>query len=249
MAKGKSQTVATDSFWSATFEICLLISKTMTYLKPSMLSLVILVCGFAVGCENPALTRSGSSTASTGVKKAPPIPTVQPGEEIVVIETESFGKVKIQLFPDVAPKHVENFKKLIHQGFYDGLAFHRVIPDNIIQGGDPTTRGNDRSKWGLGEPGQPTVPAEFNDRPFVKGTLGAARSQDPNSASSQFFLCYSAAPQWDGEYTNFGQVIEGISNVQVMSNAPRDPATVGQSDTVQEKIVIKRMYLEKYQPK
>jgi cyclophilin family peptidyl-prolyl cis-trans isomerase len=217
----------------------------MTYLKHSVFLFVIFVSLFTFGCE--ADNSSSSSSSAPSVKKAPPLPALQPGEEIVVIETESFGKVKIQLFPDVAPRHVANFKKLINEGFYNGLAFHRVIPDKIIQGGDPTTRGSERGKWGMGEPGQATVPAEFNDRPFVKGTLGAARSSDPNSASSQFFLCYSEAPQWNGEYTNFGQVIEGLSNVQVMSNAPRDPATIGQGDTVADKIVIKRMYLEKYQ--
>lgn len=224
----------------------------MTFLKHSIFSLLVLVCLVAAGCESTTAPPSNSSSSLSRagkpeVKTAPPIPKLQSGEEVVVIETESFGKVKIQLFPDVAPKHVENFKKLINEGFYNGLAFHRVIPDNIIQGGDPTTRSNDRRRWGTGEPGQTTVPAELSDRPFVKGTLGAARSQDYNSASSQFFLCYSAAPMWDGEYTNFGQVIEGISNVQIMSNAPRDPETVGRGDTVQDKIVIKRMYLEKYQ--
>lgn len=165
-------------------------------------------------------------------------------DEAAVIETD-YGRVKIGLYPDVAPKHVENFKKLVREGFYNGLAFHRVIPDDIIQGGDPTTRGDDRSRWGMGLPDQPKVPAEFSNRPFVRGTVGAARASDPNSASSQFFICVRPQPQWNGQYTVFGQVLEGINTVQVISNAPRDPATVNTGDIVQEKVVIRRVYLEK----
>src|SRR5215210_3798894 len=100
----------------------------MTFLKPSILSLVILVCLVVAGCESTTAPPSTSTAGKPEAKKAPPIPKVQPGEEIVVIETESFGTVKIQLFPDVAPKHVENFKKLINAGFYNGLAFHRAVP-------------------------------------------------------------------------------------------------------------------------
>lgn len=219
----------------------------MTYLKHSKLYFVILVCFLAFGCDNSSVSDSSTKSTSTAragkpeVKAAPPVPKVQPGEEIAVIETD-FGKVKIQLYPDVAPKHVENFKKLINEGFYNGLAFHRAVPDLIIQGGDPTTKGNDRSLWGMGDDKLPRVNAEFSDRPFVKGTLGAARAQDPNSASTQFFLCVAPYPDWNGQYTNFGQVIEGLSNVQVMSNAPTDA-----EQKLKDKIVIKRMYLEKYQ--
>lgn len=219
----------------------------MTFLKHSKLFLVILVCFLAFGCDSSSVSDSASSSSRPSraePKKAPPIPALQPGEEIVVIETEGFGKVKIQLFPDVAPKHVENFKKLINEGFYNGLAFHRAVPDLIIQGGDPTTKGNDRSLWGMGDDKLPRVNAEFSDRPFVKGTLGAARAQDPNSASTQFFLCVSPYPDWNGQYTNFGQIIEGLSNVQVMSNAPTDA-----EQKLKDKIVMTKVYLEKYQGK
>ena len=215
----------------------------MTLLKHSKLYFVLFICLVAFGCDS---NNSVVSTAPPAVKKAGAIPAVQAGDEIAVIEMEekTYGTVKIQLFSDVAPKHVENFKKLINEGFYNGLAFHRVIPDLIIQGGDPTTKGDDRSKWGMGLPDQPKVKAEFNDRPFIRGTLGAARGQDPNSASSQFFICVRPNPQWDGEYTNFGQVIEGLNNAQIMSNAPSDAKQV-----VTDKIIIKRMYLEKYKGK
>jgi cyclophilin family peptidyl-prolyl cis-trans isomerase len=211
----------------------------MTYLKHSVFLFVIFVSLFTFGCE--ADNSSSSSSSAPSVKKAPPLPALQPGEEIVVIETESFGKVKIQLFPDVAPRHVENFKKRINEGFYNGLAFHRAVPNLIVQGGDPNTRDKDRSTWGMGDESLPKVNAEFSDRPFVKGTLGAARASDPNSASTQFFLCVGPFPQWDGQYTNFGQIIEGLSNVQVMTMAPTEA-----DEKLKDKIVMRRVYLEKY---
>jgi cyclophilin family peptidyl-prolyl cis-trans isomerase len=223
--------------------------KSMTYQKQTLLLFVLLIALLAVGCNDSSSSTVITSTPSSApsragrptVAKAPPIPKVQPGEEIVVIETESFGKVKIQLFSDVAPKHVENFKKLINEGFYNGLAFHRAVPNLIVQGGDPTTKGDDRALWGMGDEKLTKVNAEFNDRPFVKGTLGAARAPDPNSASSQFFICVSDYDDWTGQYTNFGQVIEGLSNVQVM--------TMDKTDAEQKllnKIVMKKVYLEKY---
>lgn len=210
---------------------------------------VLLLTLLAAGCSESPSTTVVTSTPSSAparagkptITKAPPIPKVQPGEEVVVIETDSFGKVKIQLFADVAPKHVENFKKLINEGFYNGLAFHRAVPNLIVQGGDPTTKGENRELWGMGDDKLAKVNAEFNDRPFVKGTLGAARAPDPNSASSQFFICVSAYDDWTGQYTNFGQVIEGLSNVQVMTMDKTDDKQL-----LLNKIVMKKVYLEKY---
>lgn len=202
----------------------------MTFLKHSIFSLLLFMCLIVAGCE--------STTAPP--KSAPPIPKLQAGDEIVVIETE-YGKVKLQLFPDVAPNHVTAFKKRVSEGFYNGLAFHRAVPNLIVQGGDPNTKDKDRSTWGMGDESLPKINAEFNDRPFVKGTLGAARATDPNSASTQFFICVEPFPQWDGQYTNFGQVIEGISNVQVMTMAPTEP-----DEKLKDKIVMKKVYLEKY---
>ena len=215
-------------------------------MKHSKLVLVFFIGIFLAACgeSTTAPPKEGSaSSSSPTVKKAAAIPPVQEGEEIAVIETD-FGKIKLQLFSDVAPKHVENFKKLINEGFYNGLAFHRAIPDLIIQGGDPNTKNGDRGTWGMGDPAQPKVKAEFNDRPFVKGTLAAARANDPDSASSQFFLCAGPNPQWDGKYTNFGQIIEGQSNVQVMTRTPTEP-----DEKVKEKLMINKMYLEKYKKK
>jgi peptidylprolyl isomerase len=113
------------------------------------------------------------------------------------------GRVVIELLPEVAPKHVERFTTLIKQGFYNGLKFHRVIDGFMAQGGDPTGTGTGGSKL-------PNLKAEFSPAPFKRGTLGAARTQDPNTANSQFFICLADAPQLNGKYTAFGQVIEGM---------------------------------------
>lgn len=221
----------------------------MTFLKNVSLSLVILGGLVLAGCNSShsAVTNAPSPTPSIYarvskpvVKPAPPIPKLQSGEEVAVIETDQ-GKIKIQLFSDVAPKHVENFKKLINEGFYNGLAFHRSAPNLMVQGGDPNSKSDDRSKWGLGDEKLTKVNAEFSDRPFVKGTLGAARGFDPNSASTQFFLCASAYPSWTGQYTNFGQVIAGMNIVQAMTMAPTD-----NQERLKSKIVMKKVYLEKY---
>lgn len=108
----------------------------------------------------------------------------------VAILTTSAGEMVLEFWPDVAPGHVENFKKLARQGFYDGTCFHRVIRDFMIQGGDPNTKDDSKQRlWGTGGPGH-QIKAEFNDKPHVRGVLSMARSNDPNSAGSQFFICH-----------------------------------------------------------
>lgn len=157
---------------------------------------------------------------------------------IAVIDTD-YGQIKIKLDAETAPKHVENFKKLAREGFYDGLAFHRAVPNLLIQGGDPNTRGDDRSTWGLGAPGQPTVPAEFSQKPFKRGALGMARKgNDVNSGTSQFFICLKDFPQWNGQYTVFGEVTEGIDVVDKIANLPTDPRQVLQTKVVMKKVTV-----------
>ena len=119
----------------------------------------------------------------------------------IKIETKN-GDMLIELYPDSAPNTVANFKALAGKGYYDGLKFHRVIAGFMAQGGDP-------DGTGMGGPGY-KVKAEFNDRKHVHGTLAMARSQDPDSAGSQFYICFAPAPHLDGQYTIFGQVIEGL---------------------------------------
>lgn len=125
-----------------------------------------------------------------------------------VIETK-FGDIEIRFFPGDAPKHVENFLTLAKSGFYDGTIFHRVIPGFMIQGGDPNTKGTDKSLYGTGGPDH-RVPAEFNKRPHKRGILSMARSQDPNSAGSQFFIVVQDSNFLDGQYTVFGEVTKGM---------------------------------------
>ena len=116
------------------------------------------------------------------------------------------GKVVIRLRPDLAPKHVAQIKALVKRKFYDGVVFHRVIPGFMAQTGDPTGTGSGGSDL-------PNIPAEFSSEPFKRGTLGMARASDPNSANSQFFICFADAPFLDGQYTVFGEVVSGMDVV------------------------------------
>jgi peptidyl-prolyl cis-trans isomerase B (cyclophilin B) len=138
-------------------------------------------------------------------------------DRLVVMKTKQ-GTIKIQLFDKVAPKHVANFVKNVNAGFYDGLTFHRVIPGFMIQGGDPNSKDDDLSNDGYGRPDLEKVPAEFSKLKHERGILSAARTQDPNSATTQFFLMHAYNSQLDGQYSIFGQVIEGMDVVDKIVN-------------------------------
>ena len=140
-------------------------------------------------------------------------------KETAVIKT-SAGEMVVEFWPDAAPKTVENFKKLAREGFYDGTAFHRIVKGFMIQGGDPLTKDpNEEESWGTGGPGH-TIKAEFNDRPHQRGVLSMARSSDPDSAGSQFFICLAEASFLDRKYTAFGQLIEGDDVLEQLGNTP-----------------------------
>ena len=142
--------------------------------------------------------------------------------EIAVIKT-SEGEMVLEFWPDVAPGHVENFKKLAKQGFYDGTCFHRVIKGFMIQGGDPNTKDEAKQdRWGQGGPGY-TIKAEFNDKAHVRGVLSMARSQDPNSAGSQFFICHGDPRFLDKQYTAFGKLIKGDDVLEKIATTPTQP--------------------------
>ncbi len=143
-------------------------------------------------------------------------------EKVAVISTQ-FGDMIVEFYEDVAPMHVESFKILADEGYFDKTTFHRVIPGFVIQGGDPNSKDDNRMNDGTGgragkyfgigrenDPNSWTIPAEFNDKKHVKGTLSMARSQNPNSGSSQFFICHAATPQLNNQYTVFGQVVDGL---------------------------------------
>ena len=142
--------------------------------------------------------------------------TAQAAEERLILELET-GEVVIELLPAVAPSHVERIKRLARDGFYDGIIFHRVIPGFMAQTGDP-------SGTGRGGSDLPDLGAEFSDVPFERGTVGMARTRDPDSANSQFFIMYASAPHLDGQYTVWGRVVDGMTNVDAI--APGQPPAV-----------------------
>jgi peptidyl-prolyl cis-trans isomerase B (cyclophilin B) len=143
--------------------------------------------------------------------------------ELAIIKTTE-GEMVVEFWPDVAPRTVENFTKLAKQGFYDGTCFHRVIKDFMIQGGDPLTKNpHEEASWGTGGPGH-HVKAEFNDRHHDRGVLSMARSQDPDSAGSQFFICHGNPHFLDRQYTAFGKLIKGDDVLEaIATTATRKP--------------------------
>lgn len=162
-------------------------------------------------------------------------------DEVAVIETAK-GDIVVEFFPDLAPVHVANFKKLAREEFYDGTTFHRVIPSFVIQGGDPNSKDDNPHNDGTGGPPW-NLPAEFNDYKHDLGVLSMARSRDPNSAGSQFFICLSRerTKQLDKQYTVFGKVIKGIEAVEKIGNIPRDP----RRDAEKPAVVMRRVRIEK----
>jgi len=139
--------------------------------------------------------------------------------EVAVIKT-SEGTMVLEFWPDVAPGHVKNFKDLAKKGFYDGTCFHRVIQGFMIQGGDPLTKDDaSKARWGTGDPGY-KIKAEFNSKPHVRGVLSMARSNDPDSAGSQFFICHAPAPSLDNKYTGFGKLIKGDDVLEKIATTP-----------------------------
>ena len=167
--------------------------------------------------------------------------------EAAVLEVESggfsYGRIVVELYPNVAPLMAERFKQLVREGFYDGTAFHRVNPrSGVVQGGDPKSKDEDPANDGTGGSPYANVPAEFSDIPFDRGVVGAARAQDINSANSQFYITLRRVPQWDAQYTVFGKVIEGMGNADAIAGAPTRPAPYVESPA--EKIVIKRATLQ-----
>lgn len=180
----------------------------------------------------------------------------QPDEQVAVIETADYGKIVVELYPNVAPQMVERFKRLIREGFYNGTSFHRIdAATGLIQGGDPLSKDDNPENDGIGNSPYPNVPGEFSDIPFERGTLGAARrgpapefagraavteAQARNTANCQFFITLKREPQYDEDYTVFGRVIEGISNAEIIMGAP----VAGGRDRPADKIVVKAITLE-----
>lgn len=157
-----------------------------------------------------------------------------------VIKT-SYGELAVAFWPDVAPKTVENFRRLARDGFYDGTAFHRVMKGFMIQGGCPNTKRGATGTPGAGGPGW-KLKAEFNDRPHVRGVLSMARAQDPDSAGSQFFICHGDARFLDRQYTAFGQVVNGLDVLDRIASVPCSPGG-GERSTPVERIAVESILL------
>ena len=170
-------------------------------------------------------------------------------KEIAVISTK-FGDIKLEFFDEIAPKHVESFKLHAQNGYYNGTIFHRVIPGFMIQGGDPLSKSEDKSRHGTGgnaakyfgigdENSESTwdLPAEFSATPHERGILSMARSQNPDSGGSQFFICVADARFLDNQYTVFGKVVSGMDVVDSIVNAPRD-ARDNPDDRIEMKVKL-----------
>ena len=174
--------------------------------------------------SSTALSQQDSEQVKTSKPKDVPNPQV-------VFETDS-GSIEIELFPKEAPITVENFLKLVNQKYYDGLIFHRVIPGFMIQGGDPKGNGSGGPGW--------TIKGEFGPRKHIPGTLSMARTADPNSAGSQFFICVAPTSHLDGQYAAFGQALTGVEVALQIASVPRDGM-----DKPLSPIHIKRAYQKK----
>lgn len=180
---------------------------------------------------NPGAT---TSAASTTKQENQPMDYTN---KVAEIHTTA-GEIDVRFFPDKAPKHVKNFIDLAESGFYNGIKFHRVIPGFMIQGGDPNTKSGSPDTWGTG--GSPNkVPAEFNDIHHARGILSMARTSDPNSASSQFFIMVADAPSLDNQYSAFGKVIRGMEVADKIVNAPRDANDRPKNPTTIERVVVR----------
>lgn len=177
---------------------------------------------------SPALSQAGAG-------KLTPREVKKLSKVTATIETK-FGKMEVRFFPEKAPNHVKNFIKLAKEGFYDGTIFHRVIPGFMIQGGDPNTKGENTATYGMGGPGH-SVDAEFNDTPHQKGILSMARSNDPNSAGSQFFVVVGDASFLDNQYTVFGELTSGLEVAETIVALPRDSRDLP-NERVEMKILI-----------
>lgn len=189
-------------------------------IKKLSLFVIFISLAFAVSCGEQKPAKKTNTSAKPEIKTG-----VAPvaDSEIAVIEMENpaFGTIKMELYSNIAPQMVERFKRLAKEGFYNGTTFHRVSPI-VIQGGDPNSKNDNPLDDGTGNSDLPDLPAEFSDVPFERGVVGAARTNDPNSANSQFYITMQRYPSWDKQYTVFGRVIEGMNNAAVIAGVPKD---------------------------
>lgn len=184
-----------------------------------------------------ALAFSTNTTYSEEQKEGKP---VQASDEVAVMKT-SEGEMVFKFWADAAPKTIENFKKLAKSGFYDGTSFHRIVNGFMVQGGDPLTKDPaNETRFGTGDPGY-KVKAEFNDHKHERGVLSMARSSDPDSAGSQFFICLAAVRHLDGQYTTFGKMIKGEDVLEKIARTPVEMSGGGERSKPTKRIVIESL--------
>src|SRR5436309_997511 len=178
-----------------------------------------------------------SSALFAAEQKKEETPSMNTSNEVAVIKT-SEGEMVVQFWTDAAPNTIENFKKLARQGFYDGTIFHRIVKEFMIQGGDPNSKDPAKeNSYGQGGPGY-QIKAEFNDHPHDRGVLSMARSSDPDSAGSQFFICLAPVHRLDHQYTTFGKLIKGEDVLEKIGNTPVERNAQGEPSKPTKRVVI-----------
>jgi len=199
------------------------------------LALFTLSCGQQTESSNSNADADEASEANikSGIKP-------EPDAQAAVIETD-YGRIVVELYPNLAPQMVARFKKLAGENFYNGTAIHRIDPElGIIQGGDPNSKDDNPLNDGMGSSPEANLPAEFSDIPYERGIVGAARAQSVDSANCQFYITLKRQPAFDKQYTVFGRVIEGIGNADIISNAPVSEGTERPAD----KIIVRSITLQ-----
>jgi peptidyl-prolyl cis-trans isomerase B (cyclophilin B) len=194
---------------------------------------VLLAYALAASFGLPLGSHAAATKTAETKKEIKPVTT----NEVAVMKTTA-GEMVIEFWTDVAPKTVENFKKLARTNFYDGTAFHRIIKGFMIQGGDPLTKDlKNEGRFGTGDPGY-KIKAEFNERSHQKGVLSMARSADPDSAGSQFFICHGDASFLDRKYTAFGKVVKGDDVLDKIANTPVGPSGGGERSKPMQRVEV-----------
>ena len=190
-------------------------------------------CSEYATSKNPVEKQEPAAAAATQTEQK-----AAPGAKIAVIETDK-GTMTLELWSDVAPNTVANFEKLANEKFYDTTAFHRIIDGFMIQGGCPNTKpGGNMALAGTGDPGY-KIKAEFNDRHHVRGVISMARSQDPDSAGCQFFICTGDATFLDGKFTSFGKLISGDDVQEKIAKTPVEASAMGEKSKPTERVEVK----------
>jgi peptidyl-prolyl cis-trans isomerase B (cyclophilin B) len=178
-----------------------------------------------------------SSTLFAAEEKKAESPTMNASNEVAVIKT-SEGEMVVQFWTDAAPNTIENFKKLAREGYYDGTIFHRIVKGFMIQGGDPNSKDPAKeNSYGEGGPSY-KVKAEFNDHSHQRGVISMARSSDPDSAGSQFFICLAPVPRLDHQYTTFGKLIKGADVLEKIGDTPVTRNNSGETSKPTKRVVI-----------